>query len=62
MESLESLEYHLLHPQVTDNQIDQAACMAVALGLGGLCVPPYWVKKASRQTKGSITRLSTVIG
>jgi deoxyribose-phosphate aldolase len=47
---------------VTDNQIDAAALLAVQLRLGALCVPPYWVKKASRETAGTHVQLTTVIG
>lgn len=56
------IEYTLLSPQVTDNQIDAAAQLAVQLQLGALCVPPYWVKKASRETAGTPVDLITVIG
>lgn len=56
------IEYTLLNPLVTDNQIDAAAQLAVQLQLGALCVPPYWVKKASRETTGTSVPLATVIG
>ncbi|MBC8110391.1 MAG: deoxyribose-phosphate aldolase [Verrucomicrobia bacterium] len=55
-------ELHLLHPTVLDNDIDKAALLAVKSNLAGLCVPPYWVKKASRETKNTLTSLITVIG
>jgi deoxyribose-phosphate aldolase len=56
------IEYTLLNPLVIDNQIDTAAQLAVQLQLGALCVPPYWVKKASRETAGTSVQLTTVIG
>ncbi|QHT68398.1 2-deoxyribose-5-phosphate aldolase [Rhodocytophaga rosea] len=56
------IEYTLLNPLVTDTQIDAAAQLAVQLQLGALCVPPYWVKKASRETAGTSVQLTTVIG
>jgi deoxyribose-phosphate aldolase len=56
------IAYTLLNPLVTDNQIDAAAQLAVQLQLSALCVPPYWVKKASRETAGTSVQLTTVIG
>jgi deoxyribose-phosphate aldolase len=56
------IEYNLLDPLVTDNQIDAAAKLAVLLQVGGLCIPPYWVKKASREVAGASVDLLTVVG
>jgi deoxyribose-phosphate aldolase len=55
-------ELHLLHPTVLDNDIDKVALLVVKSGLAGLCVPPYWVKKASRETNNTPVSLITVIG
>jgi deoxyribose-phosphate aldolase len=56
------IEYTLLDPFIIDNQIDEAAKLATLLQVGGLCVPPYWVKKASREVAGTGVQLSTVVG
>lgn len=56
------IEYTALQPQILDNEIDAAAQLAAKLQLGSLCVPPYWVKKASREVAGTRTQLTTVIG
>jgi deoxyribose-phosphate aldolase len=56
------IEYTLLDALVIDNQIDIAAQQAAKLKLGGLCVPPYWVKKASREIVNTGVQLTTVIG
>jgi deoxyribose-phosphate aldolase len=56
------IEYTLLDALVIDNQIDIAAQQAAKLKLGGLCVPPYWVKKASREIANTGVQLTTVIG
>lgn len=57
-----SIEYNLLDPLILDNQIDAAALLATRLELGGICVPPYWVKKASREVANTPVQLTTVIG
>lgn len=56
------IQYTLLKPEVTDNQIDAAAQLAVQTQIAALCVPPYWVKKASRETSGTLVQLITVVG
>ncbi len=60
--SYESVEYVVLDPLVIDNQIDKAAQLAARLQIGGLCVPPYWVKKASRELANTSVHLTTVLG
>ncbi|MDO1445015.1 deoxyribose-phosphate aldolase [Rhodocytophaga aerolata] len=56
------IEYTVLDPFVTDNQIDAASALAVELQVGGLCIPPYWVKKASREVAHTDVALLTIIG
>ncbi len=56
-----NIEYNLLSPLVTDKQID-AALLSTCLQLGGICVPPYWVKKASREVANTNVQLTTGIG
>jgi deoxyribose-phosphate aldolase len=56
------IEYAILDPVVIDNHIDTAAKQAARLQIGGLCVPPYWVKKASREVASTSVDLLTVVG
>src|SRR3712207_5271423 len=58
----DAIEYSLLNPLVIDNEIDAGAQIAAKLKLGGLCVPPYWVKKASREVANTNVQLSTIVG
>lgn len=57
-----SLEYHVLRPDVTDLQVEEAVGQVIAHRLSGICVPPYWVKKASRDTHPAGIPLATAIG
>lgn len=59
---LSHIEYTLLDPLVLDSQIDTAGRIASHLRIGALCVPPYWVKKASREVAGTDIDLLTVVG
>lgn len=57
-----ALQYTVLHPAVKDLEVEAAVRQAIDLRLGGLCVPPYWIKKASRDAVPMGISLSTVIG
>ena len=57
-----ALQYTVLHPAAKDLEVEAAVRQAIDLQLGGLCVPPYWVKKASRDAVPAGISLSTVIG
>lgn len=54
------IEYTNLKPDVSHTQIDQLIQDARDKSLLGVCVPPFWVKKAARD-KGDL-KLVTVVG
>ncbi len=56
------VEYHLLHPEVRDMQVEAAVREVIAHQLSAICVPPYWVKKASRDTNPAGIALAAVVG
>jgi deoxyribose-phosphate aldolase len=56
------LEYNLLTPVVKDLEVEAAVQAAIQHGISALCIPPYWVKKASRDTVQTSVELITVIG
>lgn len=51
-----------LSPQVTGKDIDLLVQEARELKVLGVCVPPFWVKRASREIAGADMQLVTVIG
>ncbi len=55
------IEYTNLKPDVTHQQIDQLVSSAKEHQLFGVCVPPFWVKKAARD-KGDRLKVVTVVG
>ena len=57
-----SLQYNAMHPAVKDLEVEAAVRQAIDLRLGGLCVPPYWVKKASRDAIPAGIALGTAVG
>ncbi|MBV6647938.1 MAG: deoxyribose-phosphate aldolase [Cyclobacteriaceae bacterium] len=51
-----------LDPKVRGREIDQLIHSALDHQLLGACVPPFWVKRASREIAGHDIQLVTVIG
>ncbi|MCU0451120.1 MAG: deoxyribose-phosphate aldolase [Bernardetiaceae bacterium] len=64
------IEHTNLSPLLVADQVEQLATEAAQHRLAGVCVPPYWVKKARRDLDQALaqvagpapTRLVTVIG
>lgn len=51
-----------LKPAVTAGEIDQLVREALELRVWGVCVPPFWVKRAAREIAEEDLQLVTVIG
>jgi deoxyribose-phosphate aldolase len=56
------LEHTNLTPTVTDLDIDQLVKEAKEYQLLGVCVPPFWVKRAAREIGYADIALVTVVG
>ncbi len=56
------LEHTALKPTITAADIDQLVAEAKTHSFVGVCVPPFWVKKASREIGEADIQLVTVIG
>ncbi len=56
------LEHTNLKPIITANDIDRLVAEAKEHQLFGICVPPFWVKKAAREIGTADIQLVTVIG
>lgn len=63
MESLNPyLEYVLLHPDLKDKEVDEAIAYTRENNLAGLCLPPFWIKKAHRDLSGHSAQLIAAVG
>jgi len=51
-----------LNPQITGKEVDFLVSEAKDLQVLGVCVPPFWVKRASREIASADLQLVTVIG
>lgn len=56
------IEHTALKPTLTDQDIDKLVEEAVEYEFLGVCVPTFWVRKASREVKNHGIQLVTVIG
>lgn len=56
------LEHTKLSPVFTSEDCEQLVNEAIAFNCVGVCVPPYWVKKARRDLGKAEAKLVTVIG
>lgn len=56
------IEHTVLRPDLKDRDIDKLIAEACEHKFLGICVPPFWIKKASRELIGSEIQLVTVIG
>jgi len=56
------IEQTNLKPIFTDNDLYQLVEDAAAYRFHGICLPPFWVKKAKREISGRDIKLVTVIG
>jgi deoxyribose-phosphate aldolase len=56
------LESTLLKPTTTDREIDLLINEAIDAQFIGVCVPPFWVKKAKRELQNQDIQVVTVIG
>lgn len=56
------IEQTVLKPQTIDADIDKLIIEAKEHGFVGICVPPFWVKKARREIGDDNIQLVTVVG
>lgn len=56
------IEHTNLKPTITDREVDKLVAEAKEFNFNGVCVPPFWVKRAQREIGSSNINLVTVIG
>lgn len=60
--SPQHIEYTNLKPDITHGAVDELVATAIDRGYYGVCVPPFWVKRAKREIGTSGLQLITVAG
>jgi deoxyribose-phosphate aldolase len=56
------IEHTNLNPQLQIGDIDKLVGEAISYGFFGICVPPFWVRRAFRERSNHPLRLVTVAG
>ena len=56
------IDHTILKPDCTFTDIKKLCDEAKTYGFASVCVPPYYVKEASKQLENNLTRVTTVIG
>ncbi len=62
MEIASKIEHTNLKPTITFHQVDQLVAEALEHKFFGVCVPPFWVKRAKREIDSNDIALVTVVG
>jgi deoxyribose-phosphate aldolase len=56
------IDHSLLHPTMTDKDLEEGCALAMRYDTASVCVKPYAVKQAAAWLKGSTVLVGTVIG
>ena len=56
------IDHSLLHPTMTDQELDDGCRLAVKYGVVSVCIKPYAVKRAAELLRGTGVRVGAVIG
>jgi deoxyribose-phosphate aldolase len=61
-ELAQMIDHSLLHPTMTDQELDDGCRLAVKYGVASVCIKPYYVQQAARLLQGSKVKVGAVIG
>jgi deoxyribose-phosphate aldolase len=56
------IDHSLLHPAMTDEELDEGCRLAARYGVASVCIKPYAVKRAAKLLKDSGVLVGAVIG
>jgi deoxyribose-phosphate aldolase len=56
------IDHSLLHPTLTDQELEQGCRVAAQYGVASVCIKPYAVKRAAELLRGSGVNVGCVIG
>ena len=56
------IDHSLLHPTLTDRELEDGCHLAVKYGVASVCIKPYAVKRAAELLAGSGVRVGCVVG
>src|SRR3954469_763097 len=56
------IDHSLLHPTMTDRELDEGCAIAAKYQVASVCIKPYYIKRAVELLKGSGVLVGAVIG
>src|SRR5262245_60988185 len=56
------IDHSLLHPTLTDQELDDGCRLAAKYGVASVCVKPYAVRRAAELLAGTGVLVGTVVG
>lgn len=61
-ELAQMIDHSLLHPTLTDQELDEGCRLAARYEVASVCIKPYAVRRAAELLRGSTVRVGCVIG
>ena len=56
------IDHSLLHPTMTDQELDDGCRLAAQYGVASVCIKPYYVERAVELLKGTGVKVGVVVG
>jgi deoxyribose-phosphate aldolase len=61
-ELAQMIDHSLLHPTMTDQELEEGCKLAARYGVASVCIKPYAVQRAAELLKGTGVRVGAVVG
>lgn len=56
------IDHSLLHPTMTDRELDEGCRLAARYGVASVCIKPYYIRRAVELLQGTDVKVGAVIG
>jgi deoxyribose-phosphate aldolase len=56
------IDHSLLHPVLTDQELDEGCRLAARYGVASVCIKPYYVRRAADLLEGTGVKVGAVVG
>src|ERR1043165_3578255 len=56
------IDHSLLHPTMTDRELEEGCAVAAKYQVASVCIKPYYVQRAAELLKGSGVAVGAVVG
>ena len=61
-ELAQMIDHSLLHPTMTDHELEEGCQLAAKYAVASVCIKPYYVQRAVELLKGTRVKVGAVIG